>query len=80
MGMSDDHTCLSPRELDVVRLVVEGLQNQEIGDQLGVSRRTVHAHIANAMRKTGTCTRTHLAVTALRTGWVALEPLPRTEA
>jgi DNA-binding NarL/FixJ family response regulator len=72
--MSDHHTCLSPRELDVVRLVVEGLRNEEIGDQLFVSRRTVHAHIANAMRKTETRTRTKLAVFALRAGLVPLQP------
>jgi DNA-binding NarL/FixJ family response regulator len=77
--MPDCETYLSPRELDVVRLVVEGLGNQEIGDRLGVSRRTIHAHIANAMRKTETHTRTQLAVLALRAGLVPLPPPESTD-
>lgn len=65
---------LSLRELEVIRLVVDGLGNQQIADRLGLSRRTVQAHIAKAMSKTGTKTRTQLAVSALRSGLVALNP------
>jgi DNA-binding NarL/FixJ family response regulator len=72
--MHDGDACLSPRELDVVRLIVDGLGNQEIADRLEVSRRTIHAHVANAMRKTNTRTRTQLAVHALRAGIVPLDP------
>jgi DNA-binding NarL/FixJ family response regulator len=63
---------LRPRELEVVRLLVEGLTSQEIADRLGVSRRTVHAHVANAMQRTGTRSRFELAMLALRTGLVQL--------
>lgn len=63
---------LSPRELEAVRLVVEGLSNQQIAERLGVSSRTIHAHLSSAMNKTGTSTRTQLAVYALRTGLVPL--------
>ena len=66
---------LSERELQVVRLLVDGLGNQEIAARLGVSRRTVHAHLSNAMGKTGTQTRTQLVVYALRAGLVPLTPL-----
>jgi DNA-binding NarL/FixJ family response regulator len=72
--MPDGDPALSPRELDVVRLIVDGLGNQEIADRLGVSRRTIHAHVANLMRKTNTRTRTQLAVHALRAGIVPLDP------
>jgi DNA-binding CsgD family transcriptional regulator len=65
---------LSDRELQTVRLVVEGESNAEIAAALGVSARTVQAHIASAMRKTGTRTRTQLSVRALRTGIVPLNP------
>jgi NarL family two-component system response regulator LiaR len=65
---------VTKRELDVIRLVVAGLSNQEIADDLGLSARTVQAHIASAMAKTGARTRTQLAVCALRRGWVPLEP------
>lgn len=68
------HSDLTPRELDVIRLVVAGLTNQRIADRLDISRRTVHAHVANAMEKTGTSTRTQLAVYALRHGVVPLGP------
>jgi DNA-binding NarL/FixJ family response regulator len=64
---------LTPRELEVVGLVTEGLTNKEIAAQLGLSCRTVHAHISNAMDRTGTRSRTHLAVFAVRYGLVSFE-------
>jgi DNA-binding NarL/FixJ family response regulator len=65
---------LSERELQTVRLVVEGQSNAEIASAMAVSTRTVQAHIASAMRKTATRTRTQLAVYALRTPLVPLRP------
>jgi DNA-binding NarL/FixJ family response regulator len=72
--MPDRESAPSPREVAVVRLVAEGSGNQEIRERLGVSRPAVHAHVANAMRKTGTRARTQLAVFALRAGIVPLAP------
>jgi DNA-binding NarL/FixJ family response regulator len=72
--MSSESIELTERELAVVRLVIEGLGNQEIADMVGVSKRTVQAHISNAMTKTGTSTRTRLAVECLRDGVVPLLP------
>jgi DNA-binding NarL/FixJ family response regulator len=68
-----DDRDLSDRELEVIALVVDGLSNQQIADRLVLSRRTVQGHIARAMRKTSTTTRTQLAVKALRTGLARLE-------
>lgn len=65
---------LSERERQVLTLVVDGLTNQEIGARLCVSPRTVQGHVASAMRKTATRTRTQLAVQALRAGVVPLHP------
>jgi DNA-binding NarL/FixJ family response regulator len=59
---------LTRRELEVLELVAEGLTNGEIGDRLVVSARTIQAHVRNLVEKTGTRNRTHLAVTAVRTG------------
>lgn len=59
---------LTRRELEVLELVTEGLTNGEIGDRLVVSARTIQAHVSNLIEKTGTRNRTHLAVTAVRTG------------
>ncbi|MGO9976370.1 MAG: response regulator transcription factor [Solirubrobacteraceae bacterium] len=57
---------LTSRELEVICLLVDGLSNQDIADWLGLSRRTVQAHVASAMGRTQTRSRTQLAVFALR--------------
>jgi RNA polymerase sigma factor (sigma-70 family) len=44
---------LSPRELQVVRLVVDGMTSREIGEKLGLSRKTVEIHRSHAMMKLG---------------------------
>jgi DNA-binding NarL/FixJ family response regulator len=53
---------LTPRELEVLPLVVEGLSNQEIADRLHLGVTTVKTHIANLMDKTGSANRVQLAV------------------
>jgi DNA-binding CsgD family transcriptional regulator/tetratricopeptide (TPR) repeat protein len=58
---------LSPRERDVVRLVVGGQTNREIAETLVLSRRTVAGHLQSAMRKLHVSSRTALAVTAVET-------------
>lgn len=70
MTFDDPH--LSAREHEVLLLVIEGLNNVEIAVQLGMSRRTVQSHVSSALRKTGTRSRTHLAVVALRRGLVPM--------
>ena len=57
---------LSERERQVLRLVGEGMSNEEIGATLFVSPETVRAHLAKASRKLGARTRTQAVVTALR--------------
>jgi DNA-binding NarL/FixJ family response regulator len=42
---------LTPRELEVLRLVARGLSNADIADSLFLSRRTVHAHLRAIFRK-----------------------------
>lgn len=44
---------LSPRELEVLRLIAQGRANKEIGAQLGISTRTVEAHRQALMKKLG---------------------------
>jgi DNA-binding CsgD family transcriptional regulator len=56
---------LSDRELDVVRLLVKGLTNQEIADELSISIETVRKHVSKALEKTGTKTRAGLVAKAL---------------
>jgi DNA-binding CsgD family transcriptional regulator len=57
---------LTPTELDVARLVSEGLSNPEVADRLYVSRSTVKAHLAHIYAKLGVANRTELATLASR--------------
>ena len=57
---------LTPTELRVVDLVVEGLTNPQIGEHLFVSRRTVQTHLAHVFTKLGISSRTQLAAEATR--------------
>jgi len=61
---------LTPRELDVIRLVAEGLSNKEIGQLLVISPRTVNFHLDNLFAKLGVRSRTEAAIFALRQGWI----------
>lgn len=72
--MSELRNDLTPREVEVICLLVDGLSNQEIADRLRLSRRTVQAHVASAMSRTQTRSRTQLAVFALRRRIVPLGP------
>lgn len=55
---------LSPRELDVLRLVAQGLANKQIGRRLGISERTVKAHLGRVFRELGVGDRTSAALWA----------------
>lgn len=57
---------LTQRERDVLRLLAEGLSNEEVGRQLFVSGETVRTHVRNAMEKLDADTRTQAVATAIR--------------
>lgn len=59
---------LSDRELEVVRLIVEGLSNKQISDRLALSDKTVKNHISHILAKLSLTARTQVAVQALRDG------------
>jgi DNA-binding NarL/FixJ family response regulator len=61
----------SPRELEVLRLVVADHCNEEIANQLSLSVRTVESHRRTLLHKAGTRTLVGLAARAVREGWVA---------
>ncbi len=63
---------LSPREMEILRLVVRGMSNKEIAYDLGISHQTVKNHITAILSKLGVADRTQAAVHALRQGWVPL--------
>ncbi|MGY1608671.1 response regulator transcription factor [Geodermatophilus sp. SYSU D00700] len=59
---------LTPRELEVLGLLVEGYTNQEIARSLVVAPRTVAAHLEHVLAKLGAPSRTLAAVRAERAG------------
>jgi len=61
---------LSPREIEVLNLLVQGLTNPEIAERLCVSPRTVESHRAGVQRKLGVRTRAELARVAHEAGLV----------
>jgi DNA-binding NarL/FixJ family response regulator len=61
---------LTSRELEVLRLLADGLSNKAIAGALGVSPRTINFHLDNLYAKLGVTSRTEAAVYALRQGWV----------
>ncbi len=56
---------LSPRELEVLRLLVSGQTDREIGETLFISRRTAQGHVARVFDKLGVSTRTAAVTIAL---------------
>ena len=67
-SIADLSAALSSRELQVVRLLAEGMTNQQIGDSLELSHKTVKNHVSHILRKAGLNTRTQVAILALRGG------------
>ena len=69
LGMTKS-TDLTPREIQVLRLLTTGVGNDEIAESLGISLNTVKTHIQHLLDKTGFTSRTQLAIQARVTGFV----------
>ncbi|MFQ5401318.1 MAG: LuxR family transcriptional regulator [Anaerolineae bacterium] len=63
---------LTPREVEVLHLVAEGLTNKAIARQLGISAHTVKFHVNAAMTKLGAQSRTEAVVRATKFGFITL--------
>jgi DNA-binding NarL/FixJ family response regulator len=61
---------LSDREREVLRCVVDGASNDEIGTRLGISARTVESHLRRLFERHDVASRTELASRAIREGWL----------
>lgn len=64
---------LSPRERQVLELVAQGLNNEQMGERLGLSPKTIARHRERIMNKLNLHSRTELVKFAIRTGLVSLE-------
>jgi DNA-binding NarL/FixJ family response regulator len=68
---------LSPREIEILRLAARGLSNRDIAEKLGLSMRTVKAHLSNIFNKMRCSSRTEAIVKGFREGYVTLEDVPQ---
>lgn len=71
--VNDGTEPLSARERQVLKLIAEGNSNNRIAEVLGLSRKTVDTHRANAMRKLDLHDVTEVVKYALRTGMITLD-------
>ena len=72
MGIDETHTdfsesLLTPRQAEVVRLLVNGLTSKQIARCLGISKRTVEDHVSDARKRANVGTRTELIAWAVFT-------------
>jgi DNA-binding NarL/FixJ family response regulator len=72
-GAAEQVEPLTPREIDVLRLVAKGMTNREVGQELGISHRTVQGHLASIYGKLGVNSRTEAVTEALKRGWIVIE-------
>jgi DNA-binding NarL/FixJ family response regulator len=63
---------LSPREIDVLRLIATGNSNKLIADQLSISEATAKTHVANILSKLGANDRAHALAIAMKRGIIDL--------
>lgn len=57
---------LTAREVEVLGCLVSGMSNKQVAKALGISVRTVTVHVSNLLRKTGSASRTEVALWAVR--------------
>jgi DNA-binding NarL/FixJ family response regulator len=72
-GNGEDESGLSRRELEVLRLMAEGMSNKEIGRSLWIGETTVKTHVSHILRKLGQSDRTQAVLAAVKLGLVDLD-------
>jgi DNA-binding NarL/FixJ family response regulator len=73
LGAQQTVEALTDREVEVLRLVAQGLTNKAAGQALGISDRTVQGHLANIYGKLHVSSRTEAVTEALKQGWITIE-------
>ncbi|HWC91082.1 MAG TPA: response regulator transcription factor [Pirellulales bacterium] len=72
LGESLSQVALTPREVEVLALVAQGLANKEIAARLGTAGGTIKMHVQNILAKLGATDRTHAVTIALQRGIIHL--------
>lgn len=65
---------LTAREMEILPLVVKGMSNKQIGEQLAISTRTVGTHVSNMIKKGRIDNRVQLSMLAVHQGLAPLDP------
>jgi DNA-binding NarL/FixJ family response regulator len=63
---------LTPRHLEILSRVARGRTNRQVGEDLGISERTVRNHLRAIQHRLATSDRTHAVVMAIGRGWIAI--------
>jgi len=73
--LGDDEVVDRPtdRELEILRLAGKGLTNRTIGQELGISDRTVQGHLARVYEKLHVSTRTEAVLKGVQKGWITVD-------
>ena len=71
-SVDENEEGLTKREMEVLKLIAEGLFNKEIADKLSISEKTVKNHVSNIFRKINVSDRTQAAVYAIKSGFVEI--------
>ncbi len=71
-GASEQGRKLTPREIEILKVLATGMANKQIARQLGISDKTVRNHLSNLYNKLGIYDRVQAALFAVREGLVKL--------
>ena len=71
-GKEKDDNILTKREIQVLKLLAEGMYNREIGEKLFISEKTVKNHVSSIFKKIGVTDRTQAAVYAIKNNMVEI--------
>jgi DNA-binding NarL/FixJ family response regulator len=71
--MSKSQDSLTPREMDVLKLLALGLHNKQIAVRLRVNERTIKYHVSAILAKLEVSNRTEAVTEAARRKWISLE-------
>ena len=74
-GPTADDQELTPREIEVLRHIAQGLTSRQIAEKLFLSLRTVKAHLTNIFNKMGCGSRTDAIIKGLKQGYITLEDI-----
>lgn len=71
----DSRTKLTLRELEILKFLLQGIDNKKIANELDIQTRTVKSHLTDIYTKLNVSTRTEAVITALRAGFLNIDDI-----